>query len=62
MRRIISICCMCLMSMALFAQQSYRLTFKSMPEQLVNRFCFYINDNRTDQENVLNMMFQLEQR
>lgn len=43
---------MCLVSMALFAQQSYRLTFKSMPEQLVNRFCFYINDNRTDQENV----------
>ena len=52
MRRIISICCMCLISVALYAQQNHRLTFKSVPEQLVIRFCFYVNDNRTDQENV----------
>ena len=43
---------MCLMSVALFAQQSYKLTFRSEPEQLVSQFCCEVNGTRIDKENI----------
>jgi len=52
MRRFISICTLCLISAALYAQQNYKLTFKSVPEALISEFYCRVNDTRIDKENV----------